>query len=89
MRQEISFRIGCFDFSLCFSPVPFYPAGDCKVRPGREGEGRGGEGSNATRGYDTGVMARSASFQSLSPFGGRIASNRTPASVAIARSLAA
>ena len=35
-----------------------------------------------SRRYDAGVSARSASFQSFSPSGGRIASNRTPASVA-------
>jgi hypothetical protein len=87
MRQEISFRIGCFDFSLCFYPFRFIPLMSAKSAVG--GERRAGESSNAIRRYDSGVMARSASFQSLSPSGGRIASNRTPASVAIARSLAA
>ena len=38
---------------------------------------------------DVGVVARSVSFQSFSPSGGRITSNRTPASVAILCSLAA
>src|SRR5277367_1092669 len=56
-----------FRFLSLFSPVPFYPADDCKGWRERGEKGRGGEGSNATRRYDTGVMAQSASFQSLSP----------------------
>jgi len=39
--------------------------------------------------YDTDTFARSASFQSFNPFGGRIASNRTLANIAISCSLVA
>ena len=40
-------------------------------------------GAVAGRLYGTGVGARRASFQSFNPSGGRMASNRTPASVAM------
>ena len=56
----------------------------CPCRPVRRRDCAGDHARS-----DVGVVARSVSFRSFNPSGGRIASNRTPASVAILCSLAA
>jgi len=71
MRQAISFHLHRSEFSPGSSRLKLVePLARTEQNPG------------AIRRYDTGASARSASFQSFSPLGGKIVSNRTLASVA-------